>query len=279
MELIVFLAALASAALHAGWNAGVKVSASRDDAMAAVVVGCGLVSLPLLAAVPLPDIRALPWMGLAVIANLAALKALSLAYRFGDFALAYPLARGGAPLVVAGLSTLLIAEPATPLMLAGIAAISTGMVILALEGRRRGGGGIKAVVPALLSALLIGCYSFIDAMGVRQSGSAAGYGLMVSVLNGCMFAVTQGVRRRNPITLVTRQWRIMIFAVPASITSYLLILWAMTQAPVPLVAALRETSVLFATLFAAFILKERVGAWRWLAAAAVVGGIALLRLA
>lgn len=279
MELIVFLAALASAALHAGWNAGVKVSASRDDAVAAVVIGCGLVSVPLLLFVPLPQTAALPWMGLAVVANLASIKALTTAYRFGDFALAYPLARGGAPLVVAGLSALLIGEPATPMMLAGIAAISAGMAILALDGRRRGGGGVKAVLPALLSAVLIGCYSFIDAMGVRQSGSAAGYGLMVSMLNGCMFAAMQGVRRRNPVLLVTRQWRIMIFAVPASVTSYILVLWAMTRAPVPLVASLRETSVLFATLFAAFILKERVGPWRWLAAGAVVAGIALLRLA
>ncbi len=279
MELIVFLAALASAALHAGWNAGIKVSASRDDAVAAVVIGCGMVALPLLVFVRLPDAAALPWMGLAVIANLAAIKALTTAYRFGDFALAYPLARGGAPLVVTGLSALLLDETITPLMLGGIAAISAGMIVLALEGRRRGGGGMKAIAPALVSALLIGCYSFIDAVGVRQSGSAAGYGLMVSVLNGCMFAVMQGVRRRNPVTLVTRQWRIMILAVPASVTSYILILWAMTRAPVPLVASLRETSVLFATLFAAFILRERVGAWRWLAAAAVVAGIALLRLA
>lgn len=279
MEWIVFLAALTSAALHAGWNAAIKVSAAREDAMAAVVIGCGMAALPLLLFVPLPDAAALPWMALAVAANLAAIKALTIAYRFGDFALAYPLARGGAPLVVAGLAALLIGEPATPLMLGGIAAISAGMVILALEGRRRGGGGVKAVVPALLSAVLIGCYSFIDAMGVRHSGSAAGYGLTVSVLNGCMFALMQGVRRRNPVTLVTRQWRTMILAVPASVTSYILILWAMTRAPVPLVASLRETSVLFATLFAAFILKERVGPWRWLAAGAVVAGIALLRLA
>jgi len=273
------LAVLAAALLHAGWNALLKAAPGGDPLldMASVVAGsafCGLLVGPLIG---FPDFAAWKFAALSTALHFGYYVALSQAYRTGDLSFAYPLMRGTAPLLVAVLGAALLGEFPSAHGALGIALISAGIISIALV--RRGRHPPAAAAWALANAAIIALYTLVDGAGARASGNAASYVVWLTVLESIPFLGWILARRGvGALGYMRRSWRRGVAGGAASLAAYGIVLWAMTRAPVAAVAALRETSVLFAALIGAVWLKEGFNPARLAGAASVVLGIAALKL-
>ncbi len=246
---IVVAVALASAFLHAAWNAGVKASADPRGAMAAQVLASGLAAIPILAFVPLPSSTALPWLCASAVFNFLTLVTLLRGYETGGgFGFVYPLARATSPPLVLLLATALQGERVGALGTAGIALVSGGVALFAYgEGRQRK----AAFAYALLAGAFSAAYALCDANGARHSASVLGYGLSMSIVNACVFGAFHKFRNGVKLTAALRSHVGMAtLGATAGTLSYLLILWVWSRAPVAIGSALRDTSVVFAALIA-----------------------------
>jgi drug/metabolite transporter (DMT)-like permease len=275
----VTLAVLGAGLLHAGWNALLK-SAPGGDALldtATVVAGSGAWGLVVLPLVGLPGASAWKFMIVSTFIHWAYYVTLAHAYRTGDLSFAYPLMRGAAPLIAAVLGIVFLREWPTPQVALGIVLICTGIVSIAFV--RREAHPPAATVFALANAGIIAVYTLIDGAGARASASPASYAAWLTFLEAIPFLVWIRVRRGpQAVAYIARSWRRGMIAGAASLGAYAIVLWAMTRAPVAAVAALRETSVLFAALIGALWLKEGFGLPRLAGAVSVVAGVAALKL-
>jgi drug/metabolite transporter (DMT)-like permease len=273
------LAVLGAGFLHASWNAILKSSAGGDAVLdtAAVVGGASLWGLVVLPFVALPDPAAWKYIAASSIIHFGYYVTLAHAYRTGDLSFAYPLMRGSAPLIVTVLGSLILRELPGPQMAAGIVLISAGILSIAFVQRRK--HSPAAAYWAFANAAIIACYTLVDGAGARASGNAVSYVIWLIFLEGLPFMAWVAARRGRPaIDYLRRSGRTAILGGGFSLAAYGIVLWAMTRAPIAAVAALRETSVLFAALIGSLILKEGLG-WRRLAgAASVVVGIFALKL-
>ncbi|MBE7521470.1 MAG: EamA family transporter [Burkholderiales bacterium] len=278
ITLPVTLAVLGAGFLHALWNAMLKASGGDPQLdMALIVAGTCVVAAACLPFVPAPAGAAWPYMAASAIVHFGYYVTLAGAYRRGDLSFAYPLMRGVAPLVVTLLGILFLGEHPSSSTLTGIVLISLGILVIAWYA---GGRHTAASAGwALANAVIIAMYTLVDGAGARASGSAAGYVVWLCFLEGFPYlgwiAATRG---RAALAYLTPRWRRGIAGGAASLASYGIALWAMTRAPVAVVAALREVSVLFAAAIGAIVLKEGFGWKRMAGAAAVVAGVAALRL-
>jgi drug/metabolite transporter (DMT)-like permease len=280
MELHVFLAVLGAAMMHAGWNAVVKGGADPFTSVTQVSLFSGAIALCLLPIVNAPATEAWPW--LAASAGLHTLYRFMLigAYRAGDMAQVYPIMRGAAPLMTMLATALLIGERASAVGMAAVAALSLGVFLMSLRGGRVGRFEGRAVAMALLSAASTCGYTLTDGIGARVNGSGPAYALWMFVLNAAtMQSIAFTMRGWKAYDGLQTLWPMMAGGGAMSMSAYFIVIWAMTQAPIALVAALRETSVLFGSLIAMVFLKEAMTSWRALASAFVLLGMALLKLA
>ena len=159
----------------------------------------------------------------------------------------------------------------------GVIGISVGILSMTMGSKR---DHRKGIYLALLNAFVIASYTLVDGVGVRRSGSPAAYTLWVFLLTGLPFAIWAVTGRRTTfVPYVSRHWRIGMVGGVGTTASYGLALWAMTIAPVAVIAALRETSILFGTLIAGLVLKEHIGMRRIIAACIIASSAAVLRLA
>jgi drug/metabolite transporter (DMT)-like permease len=278
LTLGVTLAVLGAGFLHALWNALLK-SAAGDPILdtALIVAGSSIVAAAMLPFVGVPAPSAWRFIAMSSAIHFGYYVTLAGAYHRGDLSFAYPLMRGVAPLIVTVLGVLFLGEHPSATTLTGIALISTGIVVIAwfASGRHPP----AAAGWALANASIIALYTLVDGAGVRTSGNAAGYASWLIFLEGLPFLAWIYWRRGMPAArYVGSRWRRGLAGGAASLAAYGIVLWAMTRAPVAVVAALREVSVLFAALIGALVLKEGFG-WRRLAGAAtVVAGVAALKL-
>jgi phosphonate utilization associated putative membrane protein len=280
-------AVLLGALLHAGWNALVKSSADKAGDTALVTLMGAAVALPLLAWAGLPQASTLPYLAASLVIHIGYYVALAGAYRHGDLGLAYPVMRGLAPLLVALGSAPLIGEVPSPLAWLGTLGITLGVLMVGLARPADALHHGKALAYALANAAIIAAYTVVDGLGVRSEvahgGNALRYVLLLFVLNGVAYPLGVWLRRgsagrKQMLVVARRRWPLAALGGSASIGSYAIALWAMTQAPVASVAALRETSVLFAALLGSWLLKERFGALRAIGTAVIVAGVMALRL-
>jgi drug/metabolite transporter (DMT)-like permease len=273
------LAVLGAGFLHASWNALLKSSPGGDVLLdtATVVAGSSLWGLVVVPFVGAPAAAAWPYMAASAAVHFGYYLTLAQAYRTGDLSFAYPLMRGTAPLLVALLGIALLRELPPPAMAMGIVLISLGVVSIAFAQHRKHSTG--AIYWAFANAVLIAVYTLIDATGVRASGNAAGYVSWLIFLEGLPFLLWVVARRGKRAMRYLRDNALRgLIGGACSLAAYGIVLWAITRAPVAAVAALRETSVLFAALLGSLWLKERFGLPRLAGAVSVVLGIAALRL-
>ncbi|MGZ9811513.1 EamA family transporter [Pseudoroseicyclus sp. H15] len=274
----VFFAVLAAALLHAGWNAVIKRAAGGQAPILLLALVQGIIALPLLFFVPLPATEAWPWVLAGGALHAGYKLMLTQAYAHADLSMAYPMARGTAPLIVMVVSALWLGASFGPAELAAITAISAGVLLMALRGASAPLRG-RALFYALATAGFTASYTLADGVGARLAGTASGFVLwMVLVDTGLMAAAAALTSGRAAFRGLTAAWRTGVPAGAMSLGAYWIAVWAFTQAPLALVAALRESSILFATLIAAFILREPVGPWRWAAAGLIAAGVVLTRL-
>jgi len=267
---LVLMAALA----HALWNSIVK--GSRDHLlMLGAIRSVGLVIGGIVACfVPLPTAASLPFLLMAATVHYVYYACMLNAYRLGDLSQVYPISRGMAPLVVTILGIFIAGEYLNGWKLSPILLISAGLVSLSFS---RGKPPSGAVAFAIATGLAIAGYTFLSGLGIRLAGSALSYIAWLEITAGSGIVIAATVRRRSTIVEFTRShWQIGMMAGVLSVGAYSISLWAMTRLPMAPVAALRETSVIFASLIGVFSLKEKFSLPRFAAACAVAIGIVVL---
>jgi drug/metabolite transporter (DMT)-like permease len=277
MSPVVFAAVLAAALMHASWNAVIRIGLDRFASIVLLALAQSGIAVLLLPFVPRPAAEAWPFVAGAALLHTGYKLFLIRAYAHGELSQVYPLARGTAPLLVALAGALLFGERLGPVATLAILAIGVGVVMMA-------GGGVartpwRAVAYALGTAGFTAAYTLADAAGARIAGTATGFAMWMFAADGVAMA-GYALATRGPAVLATLRPALShgLLAGALSLGSYWIVIWAFTQAPVAMVAALRETSVLFAVLIAALVLKERVGAQRWAAALLIAGGVVAMRL-
>ncbi len=269
---------LASAALHASWNAWVKSSPASHEALAAVVIASGVPQgvLLLIAGFPVPP--AWPWVLLTVCLSISGLLLLGSAYREGDFAVAYPLIRGLIPVVLALAAVPLFGERPTVMGIMGVVCVSGGLALIAWESARRTRTmTLRGLGFAALAAGITALSVLTDTKGARVAGNPISYAATISVLNAVVMAAVYRVRGNNVSALLFRHRQVAVGGALIATVSYILFIWSLMQAPVAMVSAVRETSMLFAVAIAALVLQERVGSWRWAAVTMMFAGLLLVR--
>jgi drug/metabolite transporter (DMT)-like permease len=236
--------------------------------------------LPVTGFVPLPLPGSWGWLAASVVLHIGYNLSLASAYEAGDFGLVYPIARGTAPLLTALAGALYVGEYLSGIETMGILALVAGVWLMAVRGGVPALTGTSAVIPALTTSLFISAYSVSDGLGARASGSAISYTLWLFVLDGAaMLAVALGWRGSTALVPALRFWRAGLIGGGLSLGAYGIAIWAMTLAPIALVAALRETSVLFAAVISVALLREPLKLSRGMAALLIAAGVMLIRLA
>ncbi len=250
---------------------------------AAIVAGAGIIALPFLLVVAPPARESWPYIAGSLATHVAYYFCMINAYRTGELSLVYPLMRGVAPLITALLGVALLRETPGAVSSAGMLLISIGVIALALRptpGASMLAGHGRAIGFALTNAAVIATYTIIDGAGARLAGNVWSYIVWLFVLDSLPFSIYMLVTRRQAFVsaLAKRRWHGLIGG-GLSASAYAISVWAMTKAPVALVASLRETSVLFATLIGARLLKEKLTLRRWAGVGAVVIGVVALKVA
>jgi drug/metabolite transporter (DMT)-like permease len=277
MDGVLVAAALASAFLHAAWNAAVKATPRPAEAMAGQMIMAAVISVPILLWTGLPDVAALKWVALSSTINAFAVATMLRAYDAAGYGVVYPVGRAVSVMIVLPMAALLLGERMGPAAIAGVAMIAASLALLAASARGEGGVPARGLAWMLASGICIALYVLCDAQGVRASGSALAYGCLASIANGAVMAWRQR-HLGNPVQLVASFPAITVVAGFASMASYLLILWAWDQGPIAPAAALRDTSAIFALLIAVYWLKEPFDRPRVAAVLLAAAAVPLLRL-
>lgn len=269
----VALAVLGGALLHAAWNTLVKASADKELDTYAIASGCGVVGIVLVPFLPLPAAASWPWLAGSAAVHILYFVFLAAAYRHGELSYVYPLMRGGGPLLVAMFGVLLLGEVLGKSEWLGILLVSAGIFAFAT-----GAHDPRATLFALANAAVIAAYTLIDAQGARASGAPVSYTLWFFVLNAAVIGALAVARRGAELPqYLRRHWLRALAGGACGVGSYAIALWAMTRAPVALVAVLRETAVIFAAVLAWLVLRETLTRRRLLATGAVLAGLVALR--
>lgn len=278
MDLYIFVAVLFAAVLHAGWNAVIRNGGDRFQGMLLLTLTQGVMGLVLASFVPLPSGIVWVWvLGSGAIHTVYKLF-LAAAYQHGDLSRVYPIARGAAPMMVVIAGFFLLPDSVQSKEYLGIALIGVGVMMMA-QGVFKDGETRSLIPLALASAACTAGYSVVDGMGARVAGNATMFTAWLFIFDAMFFAAfTAVIRGRQMFVASGRAWRTGTFAGALSLATYWIAVWAMTKAPIALVAAVRETSVLFAVLIGVFVLREKITTGKILAALVILIGIVVIRL-
>lgn len=275
MSLSVYAIVLFAAALHAGWNAVVKLGGDKTIATVLVTssaAGIALLALPFARA---PAAASWPYIAASGLIHVVYFLLVARTYRVGDMGQTYPLMRGIAPLIVAVIGVALLGETLSDGAIAGIVLICCGVTGMALGSGREQARGIAL---AVTNAAVIASYTLVDGIGARLSHAPLGYTLWVFILTALVpgLWLATGGRARLAAMAQAALWRPLIGGA-ATLVSYALVLWAMTQASIPVVAALRETAILFGAAISVLVLKENPKPIRAAAAGLIAAGAVVIR--
>ena len=289
MTLHVMLVVLGSALLHAVWNALVRGASDKFGSTVWVVGGAAVWSLPLLGSVPLPSAESWPHLVASVLIHGVYFTLVALAYRGSELGVAYPLMRGTAPALTALMGVLWLGETLSTPAITGVTLVCAGVLGMGVAAwRSQASVQVVTVVVALLNALVIASYTLVDGAGVRLAGNPLSYTVYLFMGTALLMALLAYARSRWPVAdrgvspprIERREGlRLAIWGGAGTLGAYGLVLWAFAQAPVALVAALRETSIVFALLIGAVFLKERLSLAKLLAVCLIAAGAVSLKLA
>lgn len=279
MSTALILALLGSALFHAVWNAIIKGGANKLFETVMKTGGGALCCLPFLLYLPLPEPSAWPFLAGSVTIHVFYYLLLAYAYKGADMSYAYTIMRGSAPLFTSLVAVFLLGDSLNAGGWAGVLLLSAGILVLAADSIRRGQFRMGPTVMALANALVIMGYTVVDGSGVRLAGNAVAYVCWVFFLNAFPILIYSVIRYRSAYFHYLRgRWKYGLVGGFCSTIAYGLSVWAMAHAPISLVAALRETSVIFGMLLAVFYLKEQFSAMRLLSVLLVVAGAASIKL-
>jgi drug/metabolite transporter (DMT)-like permease len=305
MTLEVMLVVLGSALLHALWNALVRSASDKFSSTVWIVCGAAVWALPLLTATPLPASESWPYLLASVLIHGVYFTLVALAYRGTELGVAYPLMRGSAPALTAVLGVLLLGETLNMSAITGVALVCAGVLSMGVGAWRNGSTSTSltqsfsqlsqrptvqgfTIMVALLNAVVIASYTLVDGAGVRLAGNPWSYTLYLFIGTALLMGLMALARGRwqakalnNTVQRMSRRegLRLAAWGGAGTLGAYGLVLWAFAQAPVALVAALRETSIVFALLLGAVFLKERLTRTKLIAVVLIAAGAVCLKLA
>lgn len=277
MTIGVFLAVLMAALLHAGWNAIIKTGLNKQTSMFLLSVGHALIGAGVAVLYPFPAPEVWPWLLASGLIHMAYQLFLAYAYEQGDLSRVYPIARGAAPMMVLVVSLLFLADTISAAEVGGILVLGTGIALMA-RGVLTNGESRRLLPFALGSALATAGYTLADGLGARVSGEPFAYVGWLNLLSAVFYTPAVIALKGGQVLRASRRsWVLGMIAAAASFAAYAIAVWAMTLAPIALVGAMRETSILFAVLIGWRFFGERMDRGKALAAVLIVAGVMLTR--
>ena len=278
MTLSVFLAVLLAALLHAGWNAIVKTGLSKQTSMFLLSVGHAAIGGVVALTQPFPAPEVWPWLFASGLIHMAYQLFLAYAYEQGDLSRVYPIARGAAPMIVLLVSLAFLADPLQHWDFIGILVLGAGIALMA-RGVFSSGESRRMLPFAFGAACATAGYTLADGLGARVSGQPFAYVGWLMILSAVFFTPAVIALKGTAVLKADRKgWILGMIAAAASFAAYAIAVWAMTKAPIALVGALRETSILFAVLIGWLFFKDRMDRTKIMAACLIVAGVVLTRL-
>lgn len=280
MDGVVTMAALCSAVLHATWSA--MAYRFPDQAVGFAMMGwvSVLFGLTLVTLAEPPATASWPWILASILVHVVYTVALVYANGLARFSQVYPISRGLAPVLVASMIPFGIGDALTPRQLIAVTVIVAGLLVFASVKADALSIRAGAVSVAVVVSALIASYTIIDGLGVRRSGSTLGYTGWLSLGQGLLTVVVLQSRRtlRKRLSAHRSLWKWAALGGAMASAGYATIIWAQQHGTLAVVAALRETSILFATAIGVVVFREGAGVRRLVAATLVVAGIAVLQL-
>jgi drug/metabolite transporter (DMT)-like permease len=268
---------LAAALLHATWNAILRSSVDRLWSVTIMSFATTLAAIPFVLLLPLPLAGSWGYLGISAVLQVLYIILLAHAYRHGELVQVYPIVRGSVPLLVSIAGFVFVSQRLNGGTLSGIGLISLGIVSLAFGTVR---AEVKSLALALVTALLVASYVTADGIGVRLAGNSQSYAAWIFVLYGALLPMTfLLVRGRITVSLRAPETLKVMTGGVVSFVSYGAIIAALAGGNVGPVAALRETSIVFAAFIGHIILGERLTGRRILACLAVTLGAVCIALA
>ena len=273
------IAVLFGALLHAIWNALVRGSPDRTHSTVMVAGGAGAIAACWLPSAPLPASQSWPYLAASVVIHVFYFALVAYSYRKGELSFAYPIMRGMAPALSAIVAALLLSEWPSRWGWVGVLLVCSGVVLLAADSLRARTFHTSSALFAVTNAGVIVVYTLVDGVGARLSGHPLSYtGWLLFLTAAPLLAISVGRGGQRAIRYMRRYWALGLVGGSCAFGSYGLALWAMTQAPIALVAAMRETSVVFAMILAATFLRERITSARIVSVVIVTAGAAAIRI-
>jgi drug/metabolite transporter (DMT)-like permease len=245
-----------------------------------VAIAGGLIAAPALAVTGLPAPGALPLLALSVLVGTLYWLTLGWAYQSGALAMVFPLSRGSGVVLAALGGSLILQErlSAGQAIMLCLMVLGIGMVAFGMRPKGRHLSRLD-LAPTLCLGVIIAAFTLVDAVGVRLGGSALGYTLVLYLGNGLAVGAVALLRHGDRLAHLPRStWPGIALSALMSLIAYALILYGMQHGPVAVVAALAETSILFAALLGIFWLREPTTASHSIGLSAIVAGVVLLRL-
>ncbi len=278
MTLGVFLAVMLAALLHAGWNAVVKTGLNKQTSMFLLSIGHAAIGIVVAAFHPLPPAEVWPWLVGSGLIHMLYQTFLAYAYEQGDLSRVYPIARGAAPMMVLVISLLFLSDRLEGNELWGILVLGAGIVLMA-RGVLTSGESRRLLPFAFGSALATAGYTLADGLGARVWGEPLGYVGWLMIFSAVFYTpAVIALKGRQVVRADARGWAVGMVAALASFVAYAIAVWAMTVAPIALVGALRETSILFAVLIGWLVFRDRMDRGKAVAAVLIVAGVMLTRV-
>ena len=279
MENNVFFLVLFATVMHAVWNGMVKNHHDKVIAISAIVFGhlpCSILAIIFL---PLPGKESIPFIIASAIIHQGYNWYLLSSYKIGDFTKVYPIARGFGPLVATLILILLLGLTLDNLIILSICVICLGIMILGYYEQNNEKNS-KVLIYSLITGFFIGLYSIVDGYGARISVSAISYMSWSFILIGILFPFVLKIKKQKNIfkNVINQGKQIFWIGGSLSFAIYAIVVWAFTKAPIPMVGALRESSIFFSIFIGYFFLKENITPTKIFSILLILAGVIGLKL-
>ena len=279
MDTEVFLIVLFSAFLHAIWNSMASKYKDKNVSIGAIVYGHVPLCIVAIIFLPSPSIESFPYIILSALIHQGYQNFLLTAYQTGKFTTVYPVARGFGPLVATIISIIFLSVYLKVFTIISILLISSGVMLIGLFSKSVIKNN-KILYTSLATGVFIGIYSVVDGQGARISGSAISYMSWVFIFSALFFPVVLHFRKQKNILKKTLTKGKSVFWIGGTFSylAYVVTVWAFTKAPVPMVSALRESSIIFAIFIGYFYLKDKINFYKIISILLIFLGVIGLKL-
>ena len=279
MDTTVFITVLLSAVLHAIWNGMASKYKNKNVSIPAIVYGHVPACIIAVIILPLPSVESFPYIIMSALIHQGYQNFLLTAYQIGKFTTVYSVARGFGPLVATVISIIFLGVYLKTFTLLSILLISTGVILIGFFSKSVLKNN-KILYTSLATGVFIGIYSVVDGYGARVSMSAISYMSWVFIFSALFFPIVLHFRKQKNILKKTLTEGKVVFWVGGlfSYLAYVITVWAFTKAPIPMVSALRESSILIAIFIGYFYLKEKINTYKIISIILIFLGVIGLKL-